>query len=285
VNLFLAPDHRLRSGWRFAIALVGTYAALTVAGLIAYSFDPSLGRVFESINRPLTVALLLLLYFALGATLDRDPHPITTMGLGANQPIVRQLIIGSLLGFLMVCGALAWIAAAGRLTLSWQWNSATLRPFLLTCLILLAAALAEELMFRGYPFQRLLEGTGKIISVAIMAALFGLGHWANPNSSAISIANTALVGVLFAIAWLRTRSLWFCWALHFAWNVSLGVIFGLPVSGTMQFAVIGYGSAQGPQWLTGGSYGIEAGASGTAAILAGLAVVLLISRWLRPNPR
>src|SRR5205807_9046091 len=132
--------------------------------------------------------------------------------------------------------------------------------------------------FRGYPFQRLLEGTGKIISVSIMAILFGLGHWFNPHATLIGVANTMLVGVLFAIAYLRTRSLWFPWALHFAWNFSLGVLFGLPVSGTMKFAVLGSGAARGPEWLTGGSYGIEAGLSGTVAVLAGIAAVLLLTR-------
>ncbi len=44
-----------------------------------------------------------------------------------------------------------------------------------------------------------------------------------------------LAGVLLSIAWLRTHGLWLPWGLHFAWNASLGILFGLPVSGDIGF--------------------------------------------------
>ena len=281
-TLFIGTDGRLRSGWRYFISLIASLAMLFLAGFIALSVGHSFLK-FEIINRPLSVILLLLLYWLLGHMLDRDPHPIATMGLGLDHRVLRQLIAGTLLGLVMVCIALGWIAAAGRLSLAWQWSSATWVPFLATTFVLLAGALSEELVFRGHPFQRLLEGTGPVIAVTIMAVLFGLIHWLNPHRTTIGIVNTALIGVVFAVAWLLTGSLWFCWALHFSWNFSLGVLFGLPVSGVNRFSVLGSGSAQGPEWLTGGSYGIEAGLSGTAAILLGLLIILLISRWLRPR--
>ena len=40
-----------------------------------------------------------------------------------------------------------------------------------------------------------------------------------------------LAGVLLSIAWLRTHGLWLPWGIHFAWNASIGLLFGLPVRG------------------------------------------------------
>jgi hypothetical protein len=69
--------------------------------------------------------------------------------------------------------------------------------------------------------------------------------------------------------------------MHFGWNAMLGLALGLPVSGSTAFAVAVRGTANGPEWLTGGTYGIEAGASGTLAILVGM---LLLVKLVRPRP-
>jgi len=94
----------------------------------------------------------------------------------------------------------------------------------------------------------------------------------------LSLFNTIFVGVLLAIAYLRVRNLWLPWGIHFAWNTTLGVIFGLPVSGLNEFSVLVHGKAAGPVWLTGGAYGIEGGLAGTLGILAGFVPLLWITR-------
>jgi hypothetical protein len=90
----------------------------------------------------------------------------------------------------------------------------------------------------------------------------------NPNWVLLGAFNTGLAGVWFAVAYLRSRSLWFPTGIHWAWNWTLGSLFGLPVSGITSFAkyplLKGYDF--GPSWLTGGSYGIEGGIAGTIAL-------------------
>jgi hypothetical protein len=89
------------------------------------------------------------------------------------------------------------------------------------------------------------------------------------------VLNTVLIGVVLAIAYLRTRALWLPWGLHFGWNASLGLLFGLPVSGLRMFNVVDRTSVSGSRWLTGGSYGPEASVPGTVAVIVGLVVVSL----------
>jgi hypothetical protein len=101
---------------------------------------------------------------------------------------------------------------------------------------------------------------------------FALAHFWNPNIvRGVTFANTALAGVWLAVAYLRTRNLWFPLGVHWGWNWALGSIFGLPVSGlTLLSNPLMYGKDFGPRWLTGGNYGIEGGVAGTLAIVASI---------------
>jgi hypothetical protein len=144
--------------------------------------------------------------------------------------------------------------------------------------ILATAAMGEELMFRGYPFQRLLEATGPVIAVVIMSFLFAIAHGGNPHASRLAMVNTFAIGTLLCIAYLRTRALWMPWGIHFAWNAVLGLVFGLPVSGLTDFAVVVKARASGPRWITGGAYGIEGSVVGTIVIVLGFIPVVLLTR-------
>ncbi len=132
-------------------------------------------------------------------------------------------------------------------------------------------------MFRGYPFQRLVEAVGPVWAVTGSRRRCSRRRiWAIPTRAALSWAffNTIAIGVLLAVAYLRTRTLWLPFGIHFGWNFALGFVFGLPVSGLNDFSVLVKGSIRGPQWLTGGSYGLEN--SGAAAILIVLGLLLTL---------
>jgi hypothetical protein len=75
--------------------------------------------------------------------------------------------------------------------------------------------------------------------------------------------------VWLAIAYLKTRNLWFPLGLHWAWNWTMGAVLGLPVSGIEALTPYPLLRATdlGPAWLTGGSYGIEGGAACTVALI------------------
>jgi len=128
-------------------------------------------------------------------------------------------------------------------------------------------------MFRGYPFQRLVEAIGSGGAILIFSMLFGFVHWMNPGANPWGLLNTVLIGVVLSVAYLRTRALWLPWGLHFAWNTTLGLVFGLPVSGIRMFNVFVHTTAVGPEWLTGGTYGLEASLPGASVVLIGLIVV------------
>ena len=77
---------------------------------------------------------------------------------------------------------------------------------------------------------------------------------------------------MLSLAYFKTRSLWLPYGLHLGWNVGLGMIAGLPLSG-MKVASLWTTTVSGSIWLLGGEYGPEGGILGTLIFLAGAIVV------------
>ncbi|HXZ80494.1 MAG TPA: type II CAAX endopeptidase family protein [Terriglobales bacterium] len=288
MTLFLGDDGRLRSGWRFLISLAVFFAANWLAAwliLFSAAFSANNERLFDAFFRPTLALLLLLSYSAMLVVLDRvKGHPVRALGLGASNAL-HDSFLGIAVGFVMSLMAvlLQAIIQRGHLGYSPVLNRQTLKLATAVVWILVTGALAEELTFRGYPFQRLVEGLGPAGAILVSSLLFGSVHLGNPHVSFLGAANTALIGVVLSLAYLRTQGLWLPWGIHFSWNAALGLVFGLPVSGLTDFAVIGVGRVAGPQWLTGGSYGPEGGVLATIAIFIGLLFVLYCIRQ-RPLP-
>jgi CAAX protease family protein len=279
VNPWVDREHRLRAWIRFLLGALVVFAANFVGVGMARAAAHGHDRLLEAIYRPLTMVLLLAGFALLLITADRLQEGVMrAMGLGRFSGWAREAWLGIAIGAALVCAAVLWIAVAGSVKPGVHLTGRSFSVALLELVILASGAMAEELMFRGYPFQRLVEAMGPVAAVPVMSVLFGLAHGGNPHASKLALLNTFIIGVLFCVAYLRTRALWLPWGMHFAWNTVLGVVFGLPVSGLTDFAVIVRTRASGPRWVTGGAYGIEASVVGTAVILLGFIPVILLTR-------
>lgn len=267
-NVFLAGG-RLRPIWRFLLSLPTIFLALFLAAQVR-------NFVFGNQAFPLNVLWLTLLIFPalLGAfkllTGILDGRPLATVGLAFRGRWLRELGLGLLIGTVMILlvAAVERVLGVARFTLGtappgrlWLWAGGLL-------LFGFIAATNEELIFRGYPFQRLVEAVGAAGAVGLCSALFGAVHLGNPHHTWISTLNTALVGIPLAVAYLRTRLLWLPIGIHFAWNFVQGFLLGLPVSGVEFPYPLFHAEVSGNALLTGGNYGPE------ASLLATVVVVL-----------
>ncbi len=279
---------QVRPVWRFSFSVSLIVFAYIVVGLtLAFLFGPkvinpsSVGLAFLVqlflINLLLLPALLGVFKFLTSAF---EKKPLASVGLALHSAWKREFAVGLVLGAAMMLGIAMAERALGLASFQWAAPTSGRGAALLlsSAVLLLMAAATEELTFRGYPFQRLVEWLGPAAAVLVTSAIFGLAHLGNPNHSWISTLNTMLVGVTFAVAYLRTRSLWLPIGMHFIWNFLQGVVLGLPLSGLDFPLTLFRARAQGAPWLTGGAYGPEGGLLATAAIAAATLYVLCSKR-------
>jgi hypothetical protein len=233
--------------------------------------------------RPLLDWAFLLFLLAVGFSIlqtvaRRGSSLRDVLGLPKRPTARREWELGAALGWGLVVLAVIPMAVAGTLHVQFWTQPRAFGLLLLNLLTLAVAALAEEVAFRGYSYRRLIEAIGPVAATIVMSLLFGLGHVLNPSATWASTLVTILAGVLLSVAWLRTRGLWLGWGLHFAWNASMGILFGLPISGINDFASIVQTRAFGRLWLTGGDYGPEGAAITVIVLLIGIVILVRVTR-------
>lgn len=143
-----------------------------------------------------------------------------------------------------------------------------------------AAAVGEEVIFRGALFRLIEERSGTLVAIAVSASVFGLLHAANRGATWISTAAITLeAGVLLGLTYAAMRSLWLPIGLHLGWNFTEGGIVGAVVSGGHAHGLY-QTTYQGPMWLTGGAFGPEASLVAVAICLvaAGIFAVVVVRR-------
>jgi hypothetical protein len=268
-TLIFIDDDCLRPIWRFFLSVVLLFAVFVFA-------EEVVGAVFLTgkIHASLFVALFwqsLVILVAIIAVFKLmtgvfDRRPLGSVGLAFHPQWGKELGQGMAVGaaMLFVATVLEWVGGFAHFTFT---PHPMLRAGSFTFVVFAVAAANEEAIFRGYPFQRLVESITPVGAIAATSALFGLVHLANPHRTWISTLNTALIGIPFAVAYLRTRSLWMPIGMHFIWNFLLGFFLGLPVSGLILPVSVLTARVRGPVWLTGGDYGPEGGLLTMGAIL------------------
>lgn len=312
-SIFIDPQTKLlRSGWRILIFLflvLLPFALILLASYLSSGHSSSAQRVSGEpeiavnsstiITYVVQVAWLLI---ASGACLKYlEQMRLASLGFGFYRGCWREIWLGLVIAALMMVAVVALQAVGGgtRLMLNpLLWKTADgVRSFdfiglgmigrnIGLGLILLALAAAfEELLFRGYPFQTMLRGgIPPVIPIVLLSAFFGIMHLGNPSSTMFSTMNTILAGIWLAVAYLKTRSLWFPTALHLGWNWTMGAFFGIPVSGLKLIRYpIFIAANEAPLWLSGGSYGCEGGVAATI-ILVIATLVIWKAKWLQIAP-
>jgi membrane protease YdiL (CAAX protease family) len=151
--------------------------------------------------------------------------------------------IGSLV--LVASGYISFISA-----------SFSINPLALEIVIMAIVAFVEELLFRGYLLNNLLQSTNKWVALGISSVLFALFHEANPDVTVFAIVNIILAGILLGLNYIFTKNLWFGICFHFAWNYFQGPVLGYDVSGLKLTSVVQQ-TISGPKVWTGGPFGFE----------------------------
>lgn len=242
------------------VARIVFFAAMLVGfGLITHAIVVMLGWTVKTAT-PLQHALATL-------SLQLLPALIAYLVLVKliEQRRVRELSLRAITTFGIggfMTGAVLFSIVAGLLWLLGVYHVTAINPnvkWLPQVLVAgVGAGIGEEIIARGVIFRIIEEGLGTWFALVVSALFFGGAHIFNPGATLWSSAAIAIeAGVMLALLYHVTRSLWACIGLHAAWNIMQGTFYGIPVSGG---AVDGWlvSNRTGPTWLSGGVFGAEA---------------------------
>lgn len=267
-------DGSLRNGWWILAFVVLFLASQPVYKAVSKAMQRS---GFDGAwLSPLPVAFLLLVTY-LCVRLRREP--LAAVGLKLDVAFARQAFAGAVLGSALIGLVTGLIVASGGATFSLD-PARSVAALGMATWVFLWVVLLEELLFRGFVFQRLVDGIGAWPALLAMAVLFAVAHWGNPGMDATTMfwasIDTALGALLLGLAYLRTRSLALPIGIHLGWNWTQGALLGFDVSGFDQTGWLLPRLLDRPQWLTGGQFGPEAS---IFAVFVDLVAVLLMWRW------
>ncbi len=248
----------------------------------------------------IVLGMTILTVFLAGRLLDR--RKFADFGFHFDRRWMRNLGFGVLLGALLMAAVFiielsyGWITIVEFFGVNTMLSSITTigyfwSQFFQTLLFYFCAAFAEELFFRAYPIKNLLESFNNLkinqktlgwLAAIVTSLVFGLAHLGNPNSSWISTFNIFIAGMMLSLPLILNGELALSIGLHFSWNFFQGVIFGFPISGTLSAANLIRIQQSGPESMTGGAFGPEAGLLGLAAMLVGSAAIMFY--FSKQNP-
>lgn len=148
-----------------------------------------------------------------------------------------------------------------------------------------AAAVTEELLFRGVLFRITERRLGTWLAMLLTALLFGAYHLLNPDASVWgAVAIVIEAGGMLTAAYVATRRLWVPIGLHFGWNFAAAAIFSTEVSGNGGNKGLLDATMSGPALVTGGDFGPE-GSLYSVLFCVLVAVVFLLVARRRGNIR
>lgn len=289
-RIFISLDERrLRAGWRLAGQLALLFVFFACIGIplgIIFALTPTSSEEMLSLfGEAVSLFAITLSVYLARRFLDR--RSFVSLGLKWDSQAIWDLTFGiGLSGLLM---GLIYLVEWGAGWLSFEtfaWESLSTADVVFgvvsMAIVFVIVGWTEELISRGYWLQNLSTGLNLFWGVLISSILFALAHMGNPNVSWVAILGLVTAGIFLAYGYLRTSQLWLPIGLHIGWNFFEGTVFGFPVSGTDSFRLI-LQSVEGPEIITGGAFGPEAGLIILPALLLGTGLIYFYT-LRRPKP-
>ena len=267
----------IKKGWLRVVLFLVFYILLTLFG------STMIGIVFWGLRLPTgdsalfyggTIVIFLLSFLSVWIFRKAFDHK-TFASLGFQwKGFAKERSIGFVTGILAIT-VIATVLWAMQLL---QWFTATINwaDILLVTFILILVSFSEELVFRGYILNNLLQSMPKMPALLVSAFLFAGFHTLNPGMSLIGFLHIFIAGVLMGTNYIFSRNLWFAIFFHFSWNFFQGPVLGFEVSG-LDLPVMLEQNLRGSTLLTGGAFGLEA--SWLATFTMSLACVMLFAAF------
>src|SRR5687767_7000592 len=169
INPFLNSEKQIRNGWWILMFFLLLALTLMPALLVAQQ---------NAKDIPIGLQAVIIALASLICQLLRR-KPLAELLGELNVRWLKELSLGGLAGSALmlfpalIMRLLGWV--------HWQWNPTGLSTLPSVALLFAGVAVAEELLFRGFVFQRLIAGLGQWPTQLILASFFLLTHLDNPG--------------------------------------------------------------------------------------------------------
>ena len=271
-------EPRIKNGWLRAILFmpiwlvimglvqsIGVVLVMVVSGVDMANPD-SAEALFGEMSFDSPTMLILTVFSLLGsllalwvATKFIDRKPLMSIGLSIKDK-TNEMLIGLAFALAFIGGlfAILWLIGAINVT-----GYVGFKPgVFIVSMMLFMAAFDEELIFRGYILNNMMDATSnRWIALAGSSVLFALLHAGNPSiwSTWVPMTELFAAGFILGISYTFTKNLWFPTFFHFGWNFFQG-LFGFEISGLNvdSWKMISHENTSNvPDIVSGGSFGIE----------------------------
>ena len=203
-----------------------------------------------------------------------EKNSLSTLGF-VKKNWLKYLGWGILISLLQM-GVIALVYQVGGIG-TFELNELSLEPILFILGLFpfwLLQGGTEEVATRGWLLTRIAARTNLPLAIGISSSLFGILHLGNAGVTFLSVLNIILDGVLAALLFIYTDSIWLVVAQHGTWNYVQGNLLGFQVSGTgADASIFSFTMGSGPDWLTGGAFGAEGSIITTLVLLVSLVIV------------
>ena len=203
-----------------------------------------------------------------------EKNSLSTLGF-VKKNWLKYLGWGILISLLQM-GVIALVYQVGGIG-TFELNELSLEPILFILGLFpfwLLQGGTEEVATRGWLLTRIAARTNLPLAIGISSSLFGILHLGNSGVTFTSLLNIVLDGVLAALLFIYTDSIWLVVAQHGTWNYVQGNLLGFQVSGTgADASIFSFTMGSGPDWLTGGAFGAEGSIITTLVLLVSVVIV------------
>ena len=254
--------------WIIVIVLVQSIGVLSVmvasgvdmanpdsleAFYVDYSFDSPMMLVLTGFS---LLGSFATLWFA---TKFIDRKPLMSIGLSVKDK-ANEMLVGLGFALFFIGGLFLILLLIGAVNIT---GYVGFKPgVFIVSMMLFMAAFDEELIFRGYILNNMMDSTSnRWIALAGSSLLFALLHSGNPSvwSTWVPMTELFAAGFILGISYTFTKNLWFPTFFHFGWNFFQG-LFGFEISGINvdSWKMISHeNTGNVPDIVSGGAFGIE----------------------------
>ncbi|WP_105148796.1 CPBP family intramembrane glutamic endopeptidase [Streptococcus suis] len=258
---FISEKAKSRFNLNFILSPITALVLMAVAETVGYfAFMPLFFIFIDNAFVTLSLELLAFAFISLAIILwARFVEKSPWLGLGIRKKgALKNFLLGWGIGAAMLttCVLLMWGFGAIQVT-SFQFSANIVGEFLILVLAWSIQGTTEELLTRGWMFSSLAAKHNIPVGILVSSLFFTFLHLGNDGISLIPLLDLTLFAILACLVMLKTGNLWVIGGLHAAWNCFQGNVFAFPVSGTQAGQAFIAVETSGPDWLSGGAFGVE----------------------------